>query len=460
MRPFVLPLVGIALLVGCGSSSNTVEEDTTTVPGTGGSVVGGGGGPATGAGGSPGGGGAVTGTCAAPGTYAGPALTPGAWVNVSGTLPSVNRIWSVPNQDKVLATVNAKGIWAYTAAGNAWTQLKGPANNNVSQIVFDPCNGDRFWYSVTGASGGVFYTEDAGASAKKLGTGPADIGGIGVDLKVTNGQTIIASQAMGWPWGDGKAKAWVSKDGGTTWADISPALTAQNGTPFGAAYAVDDKTLLASCMTNGSWDGNNSKGGIWISKDSGETWAQAPWVDSPYCAGWAWCGYSSWNQPLGPALAVAATSEIWWVNAWQNTYFSSKDNGATWVDNWGYWDHSVGGGGQAVAVPKKYVAAIKADPKQPEPSMLWLLHRCNSHSNPCEETNKQSSILYMQKDQNGAGLHWWLPLMDSPIVYDSGTNGDQLAYNSVANALFLSNCSGCKGFVAGKPYVWMYPFAP
>jgi hypothetical protein len=47
--------------------------------------------------------------------------------------------------------------------------------------------------------------------------------------------------------------------------------------------------------------------------------------------------------------------------------------------------------------------------------------------------------------------------MDSPISFDGATNNDQLAYNSVANALFISNCSTCKGFT-GKSYVWMYPF--
>jgi hypothetical protein len=441
-----------ALFAACGGGGTTVVDDETGGPGGagGGGTAGGagkaggtaGGGTAGGgtAGGSPGSGGTITqpGTCTTAGTYAGPALTAGAWIDVTGALTGAQRVYAVPKQDKILAAVTGKGLWAYTAAGGAWTKLAGTASYSVSQVEFDPCNTDRFWFSASGGGGGVFLTEDGGATVKKLGNS-MDVSGFGVDRKVTNGQVLIAGKPMPWPWGDGKTTVYVSKDGGTTWVDKGGALTAAGATPFGYAYAVDDKTLLVSCMTNGSWDGNNSKGGIWVSKDTGDTWAQGKWVDSAYCAGWAWCGYSNWNQPHGPA-AVDHKGAIWWVNEWYNTYFLSKDNGDTWSDEWGSYDHSLaGGGGYPIEVPLASLKTVKTDSLMTDPNIIWL-------------NKKANTVSYAQVGKDGGERIWWADLMPNPADAAIASHDDQLAYDSVANALFLSIAKG-----AGK-YVWMYPF--
>src|SRR5258708_18204767 len=91
-------------LAACGGGGAAPEDPGTdpttgaggTDVGTGGSSVGSGGSATTtGAGGSAvgAGGSGVTGTCTMPATYAGPALMTGMWVDVTGSLKSVNRIW-------------------------------------------------------------------------------------------------------------------------------------------------------------------------------------------------------------------------------------------------------------------------------------------------------------------------------------------------------------------------------
>lgn len=423
-----------------GSSSGTGGESTT---GAGGSATTGAGGGSTGTGG-----GAVTGTCAMPATYAGPALTTGMWVDVTGSLKSVNRIWAVPKTDKILAGVNGSGLFAYTAAGKAWTQLAAVKGSTVSQIVFDPCNGNRFWLAAQGAGGGVYYTEDGGATAKKLGT-MSDVTGVSVDFKVTMGQTIIAAKTMPSPWVDGGGAVSVSTDGGTTWNDQTAAFAATKATPFGYVYAIDNKTMLASAFLNGTAKDYNAQGGIWVTKDGGTTWAQGMWVDGPYCAGYGWCNYSTWNQPWSEAVVDTKTNSIWWINFWQNTIFTSSDNGSTWVDNWGYWDHAAVGGGVPTAIPAK---DLPKDPTVSDPGMVTIKKRCNSHATPCGDADKQTGILYHQHDKNGKGMDWWADLIMSPVPYDSASNTDQLAFDSVANALFMSAPKS-----TGK-LVWMYAF--
>jgi hypothetical protein len=374
----------------------------------------------------------------------------GMWVDVTGSLKSVTRVWAVPKTDKILAGVMGSGLWAYTAAGGSWTQLGSIKGSTVSQIVFDPCNGDRFWIAAQGSGGGVYYTEDGGATTKKLGA-MSDVTGVSVDFKVSMGQTIIAAKTMPSPWADGAGAVSVSTDGGTTWTDQTAAFTATKATPFGYVYAVDNKTLLASAFKNGTAANYNAEGGIWVTKDGGTTWAQGPWVDGPYCAGFAWCGYSKWNQPWSEAVVEPKTNSIWWINFWQNTIFTSSDNGSTWIDQWGYWDHSAVGGGVPTAIPSKHLP--KPDPLASDPMMISIRKRCNSHDNPCPADQKQTGIQYHQHDKNGKGMDWWADFIPSPVGYDQASNTDQLAYDSVAKALFMSAPKS-----TGK-LVWMYAFA-
>ena len=101
------------------------------------------------------------------------------------------------------------------------------------------------------------------------------------------------------------------------------------------------------------------------------------------------------------------------------------------------------------AIPKK---DLPKDPLASDPGMVTILKRCNSHDNPCPADQKQTGLVYHQHDKNGKGMDWWEKFIDSPVPYDTASNTDQLAFDSVANALFMSAPKS-----TGK-FVWMYAF--
>ncbi|MEM9168628.1 MAG: hypothetical protein AAGC56_03155, partial [Pseudomonadota bacterium] len=172
------------------------------------------------------------------------------------------------------------GVYVSTDAGRSWRHAGLKETRQISAIVIDPSDPDRWLVAAQGdiwapsAARGVYLTEDAGATWTKALAGENETTGA-VDLKIDPSNPRILYAAL-WdhqrtPWlirsGGPGSGIWKSVDGGAAWEELTEDLpdemgkigVAPSGAKPGRVFAVIEAA--------------DEKGGVYRSDDGGESWS-------------------------------------------------------------------------------------------------------------------------------------------------------------------------------------------
>jgi hypothetical protein len=241
----------------------------------------------------------------------------GTWTDVTSNLLGVPStcgnlgfVSSRPDRDELIAGVATSGLWASLSGAMSWTLLgqgDGGAgiNNRTSQILYDPAHPGTFWQS--GAYGTCVYrTTDDGATFEGLGDA-SHCDSISVDFTDPARQTLLAG-------GHESRALHLSRDGGSTWTDISSSLPMSAGNTDFALVIGHDEFLV------GTYYGSRDAGpgsGIYRSRNGGAMWSQV---------------YAGAIRSL-PVISSDANHTIYWMlYTGEGGYgiVRSTDHGASW----------------------------------------------------------------------------------------------------------------------------------
>jgi hypothetical protein len=168
-----------------------------------------------------------------------------------------------PDRDVVIAGIALQGLWASADGSETWTKLGEGAGsdtivNRPTTLIVDPEQPNRFWEGGNYNGGGVFKTEDDGATFEQLGdVSHTDL--VSIDLTDPDRRTMLSGTHE-------SPTVYRSTDGGATWQDISSGLPA--GIGFAAApYVIDAQTHLL-----GTYEGPEA--GVFRTTDGGASWTR------------------------------------------------------------------------------------------------------------------------------------------------------------------------------------------
>jgi photosystem II stability/assembly factor-like uncharacterized protein len=173
------------------------------------------------------------------------------------------------------------GVYLSTDAGRNWRHVGLEDTRQISGVVIDPTNPERWWIAAQGdiwaesEARGVYMTEDSGATWTKVLAGENGTTGA-VDLKMDPGNPRILYAAM-WdhqrtPWlmrsGGPGSGIWRSSDGGKSWNELTEDLPEEMG-KIGIAPSGAKPGLVFAVI-----EAADGKGGVYRSDDGGESWTQ------------------------------------------------------------------------------------------------------------------------------------------------------------------------------------------
>jgi photosystem II stability/assembly factor-like uncharacterized protein len=173
------------------------------------------------------------------------------------------------------------GVYISTDAGKSWRHSGLEATKQISSVVIDPNDPDRFFVAAQGDiwagsdERGVYMTEDGGESFTKVLAGKNDTTGA-VDLKMDPSNPRILYASM-WdhqrkPWlmrsGGPGSGIWKSSDGGKNWSELTEDLPEEMG-KIGVAPSGAKPGLVFAVV-----EAADGKGGVYRSDDGGESWTQ------------------------------------------------------------------------------------------------------------------------------------------------------------------------------------------
>ena len=237
-------------------------------------------------------------------------IAPKPWVSATGNLAglasecgNLSFVTARPDGDGVIAGVALHGLYASTGGSNAWQPLgtaKGSAviTNRMSSVVYDPTNPAVFWEAGLYNGGGVYRTNDGGATFSPLGD-IRHIDMVAVDLTDPARSTMLAGMHE-------SNLLYRSKDGGRTWADISTAIGVPADVGFAASVHIVDQNLHLLGTRNGA------KAGVYRTADGGGSWTR------------------TWTTPVVGRMLVAKDGAWYWLLESGNGVIKSTDAGVTW----------------------------------------------------------------------------------------------------------------------------------
>jgi len=247
----------------------------------------------------------------APSTEAPTATTSGAWVNatdglvgLSSECGNMSLVSARPDRPGLIASVALQGLWADDADGEAdqWTRLgTGPGSatitNRGSSIVYDPLKPTTFWESGIYHEGGVFRSDDGGATFTQLGD-ITHTEAVSIDFSDPSRRTLLATKHE-------DPSVSRSTDGGRTWTDIASTLPPDTG------YSTGPVVINATTFLLGTSHGDGS--GVFRSIDGGATWTRV------------------FDEGVTALPLVTADGAIYWVAQTSSAVIKSVDQGATWT---------------------------------------------------------------------------------------------------------------------------------
>jgi photosystem II stability/assembly factor-like uncharacterized protein len=221
---------------------------------------------------------------------------------MSSECGNLGRVAASPYADIVVAGVAQHGLWASENGAKGWTQLgtaSGSATitNRTSAIVYDPNRPGTFWESGTYNGGGVYRTDDNGATFKPLGN-MVHADAVSVDLSDPAHKTLLAGKHE-------SSQLYRSTDGGSTWVDISASL------PAGVGFVEDPLVIDATTFVLGTTHGQDP--GIFRSTDRGNSWTQV-----------------HHGAVAGAPVVTKGDGTMYWMTNPAGGLLKSTDGGTTW----------------------------------------------------------------------------------------------------------------------------------
>ncbi len=176
------------------------------------------------------------------------------------------------------------GMYKSTDAGKTWTHLGLRDGQQIASIAVDPKNENRLFVAVLGhpygpnEERGIYRSTDGGRTFERVLYKDVDTGGFQVEFDPSNSRIVYADMWAGrqGPWENG---AWQGKesglfkstDGGTTWNKLTKGLpTVEQGLGrIGFTISRSNPNIMYATV-----DAQTRLAGIYVSKDSGESWTQ------------------------------------------------------------------------------------------------------------------------------------------------------------------------------------------
>jgi len=193
----------------------------------------------------------------------------GTWVNVTNNLTGTStvcgntyRIWAVPHQDKVLASVERIGLYATTDGGATWALQGGSTSplTDFNGICFDPDHGDTYWVAGMHAGPGVSKTTDGGKTFATLGK-IAGIDNIDADFTDPARKVMVAGVHE-------RHQLYKTTDSGTSFTDVTSSF------PAGDSFTVAPLVIDANTYVMGTSGGSAGSQGVFITTNGGSSWMQ------------------------------------------------------------------------------------------------------------------------------------------------------------------------------------------
>lgn len=232
-----------------------------------------------------------------------------SWEDATGDLaglPSecgnLSYVSARPDRPGLVTGVALQGMWSSDDSGETWLPLgEGEESDEVTfrltDVEYDPDDPNRFWATGLYNGGGMYHTDDGGATLRQLGS-LWSVEDVGIDFSDPQRATLVAA-------GHDVIQVYLSRDGGETWEAISAGLPDEGGT-IDSVEVVDSNSFLVALR-------GGQVPGIFRTDDAGATWERV------YTQGVA--GEPVW---LGDEL-------IWLIERGRGLVVSS-DNGQTWTD--------------------------------------------------------------------------------------------------------------------------------
>ncbi len=259
------------------------------------------------------------------------------WVNATANLagmPSecgnLSFLSSRSDRDVLIAGVALQGLWGSSKATGDWSAMGRSAGsativNRASSIVYDPDHAETFWESGLYNGGGVYRTDDDGATFHQLGT-DSHFEMVSVDLSDPARRTLLAGGH------EAGRRLLLSVDAGSSWNDIGLRFPESAGdTSF--PLVLDSSTYLVGTA-------RGTASGIFRSEDGGNTWTRV--FDAPVRA-----------RPL-----LASDGAIYWTLDNYQGLARSTDHGRQWALSTGHGVLSTTASGSLLELPDGRFAAL------------------------------------------------------------------------------------------------------
>jgi photosystem II stability/assembly factor-like uncharacterized protein len=227
------------------------------------------------------------------------------------------------------------GVYRSTDGGATWVSVGLKNTGAIGRIRIDPANPRRVFVAAqgrlfdTGGDRGVYLSEDAGATWRKVLDGlNSSTGAIDLSINPTKPNLVLAALWDKLRFPDGReyggpgSGAYLSSDGGLTWTRIGAPLPDAATDPgrTGVAWAPSDPDR-GYIITN---DRIGNLTGFFVSNDAGTTWTR-PMTGEPALdaadGGFAWWFGRLWVDPGDANHLFSAGVPM----------MESRDGGVTWV---------------------------------------------------------------------------------------------------------------------------------
>ena len=190
-------------------------------------------------------------------------------------------VWFTTGETQLRGNVMpGNGVWKSADAGKTWTNMGLNDVQNFSRVRINPkdCNsvlvGGFGHYGAPNEARGVFKTTDGGKTWAKTLYRDAGTGAVDISIDPNNPNIVFAALWEAWrkPWGMSSggpgSGLFKSKDGGTTWTEITraPGLPATGLVgKIGVAVSPADGNRIYAIV-------EHADGGVFVSDDGGATW--------------------------------------------------------------------------------------------------------------------------------------------------------------------------------------------
>jgi len=221
----------------------------------------------------------------------------------------------------------SKGIGVYrsTDGGESWTHIGLPNAGQIGRIEVDPSDPDVAFVAALGdpfgpnPERGVYRTRDGGASWERVLFVSDSTGFVDLALNPKNPRIVFAAawRAERKPWtaisGAEEGGVWRSKDGGDTWKKL------EGGLPTGLVGKAG--VTVSRANPNRVWvliEAPEDRGGVYRSDDGGDSWEHVD--DDRMLRQRAWYYTHIYADPVDENTVYALNTG----------YYKSVDGGRTW----------------------------------------------------------------------------------------------------------------------------------